>query len=380
MKRQVNVDAEARNQFQQALRITRSVKYQIFVIAALAVSAVVAYVLGEYTHADGHLQDFFLGLSGNLAVAVVIFLFLDRGIKSLHPISEIRSFPANEFIEGMKFVGRGDRIRILETFTSLTNDHYEEFSLAVREALRRGAKIEILLFHPYSEGAIKRAQQLQGKTNVEEEIRKNLARLYNLQITIEHKIKRNFEVKLYTALPSIAMYRWGDWAFVSLFPIGSRADNCPNLRVPMDNPFGSYADDTFNELWDGTIEAPTLALHQHMRLCMESAPSNHELPEHGYYFAYDEQNGVVNRSQCYLVEESKTFFLSIYEAPKEREKVTFFIDEKEWQATPHLLNPKSLAEIEEIEHAKQLIERRYEWTPGRLGNNPIIRLKDIVEV
>ena len=361
-----------------SLRISKSVKTQIFVVAALLVSSIAAYILGTYIKLDSHTQNFFAGLSGNLIVAVIIFIFLEQGIKSLHPISEIRSLPATEFIENMGKAKSGTRIRILETFTSLTNEHQETFAAAVKQATKNGAKVEILLFHPFSDGAKKRAQQLRGQANVEEELQKNLARLYSLQSQLEHRGKSALEVKLYNALPSIAMYRWGDWAYVSLFPIGKRADRCPNLKVPIDNPFGSYVDDTFEELWVGTPEAPSIPLDSHMRLHIEPFMTAHESSNLGHYFAYDEVDGKADGSKCYIVEHGHTFFFSIYENLQEKEKVVFYVDEKKWQAEPHLLNPRDTLELDEYTHALRLVERRYELIEGKLGGTPIIiRFKNI---
>jgi hypothetical protein len=372
---------KSNTRLEQAMRISRSVKTQYYIVSTLVVSAILALILGTSFKLETHVQAFFLGLSGNLIVAVIIFLFLEQGIKSLHPISEIRNLPASEFIENMSRIKAGACIRILETFTSLTNEHQAEFAAAVKATLRSGIKIEVLLFHPYSEGAMKRAQQLQGQADVMDELRKNLARLYDLQSEMEYQSRANLEVKLYSALPSIAMYRWGEWAYVSLFPVGKRGDRCPNLKVPMDNPFGSYVDDTFEELWVGTIEAPTIPLDLHMRLRIEPATPIPTHADPGHYFAYHEVDGQVDRSKCFVLEHVHTFFFSIYEKVKEKDKVIFYVDGKKWQAAPHLLNARDSLELDEFLHALRLVERRYEWPEGKLGGNPmIIRFKDIEEV
>jgi hypothetical protein len=372
---------------EQALHITKSVKNQFAVTLLLLIASIATYILGAYgtlglfNDFSQNIHDFLLGLSGNLIVAIIIFFFLEQGIKSLHPIGEIRTLPAKDFIESMKKVKHGGRIRILETFTYLITEQQYDFFDAIRDAARNGAKIEILLFHPYSEGARKRAQQLRGKIDVEDETRKNLARFNELYDSLDSRYKKNLEIKLYTALPSIAMYRCNDWAYVSLFPIGNRADRCPNLKVPMDNPFGSYVDDMFDELWIGTPGTPTISLHSHMFLYMEDNTLTNSISHPGYYFAYDVMNGEVDRTQCFLVENSNTFLFSIYENVKEKDRTIFFLDRKTWQAVPHRLNPDDVDDVDEFNRACNTIVQRYEWPAHKLGRHSIIiRLKDIQEI
>jgi hypothetical protein len=376
------VDRKDDNQFQRAIRITSNVKNQLFIVLGLSSAAIITAFFGINSVVRVNylpLADFLLGLSGNLIVALIIFLFLEQGIKSLHPISEIRNLPSSGFIENVRRVKRGDRIRILETFSSLINEHYREFEAAIKEAIKKDAEVEVLLFHPYSAGAKRRAEQLSGHVNVSEGIQKNLAHLYELQTETEYTGKKSLQIRLYTALPSIQMYRWGEWAYVSLFPIGNRSDRCPNLKVPMDNPFGSYIDDTFEELWKGTDEAPTISLNVHMRLQLDV--STLSITSSGYFFAYDEREGQVDRTCCFVVGGSNTFFFSIYDYFQEKESVSFLLDDKKWLAEPHLLNPKIPSELDELMHARELIEQRYGWAHGTLGPNPfILRFKNIKEV
>src|SRR5260221_11828013 len=106
-----------------------NVKKQLLIVLALSTGALVSAAFGllPLVHAKyPPLADLLLGLSGNLIVAIIIFLFLERGIKSLHPISEIRSLPYFEFIDSVRRAKKGDRIRILETFSSLINQYYTE--------------------------------------------------------------------------------------------------------------------------------------------------------------------------------------------------------------------------------------------------------------
>ncbi len=340
MERPAQVDSREKHQLERALRITMSVKKQLFVVIALFSAAIITVIFGIIPVVRVSyplIADFLLGLSGNLLVAIIIFIFLERGIKSLHPISETRSLPYSEFIENVRRANKGDRI------------------------------------------TKRRAEQLKGRANVPEGIRKNLAYLYELQSVTEHISPNSLQVRLYTALPSIQMYRWEEWAFVSLFPIGKRSDRTPNLKVPMDNPFGSYVDEAFEELWKGTDEAPTISIDDHMRL--QFIVPSPDLTSTSYLFSYNEHNDQVDRTNCYVVGDNSLFFFFIYEDVKEKENVIFLLDNKKWCAEPHVLNPKVSNDLNELTHARELIERRYGWAKERLGPNPfILRFKDIKEV
>src|SRR5689334_10106878 len=202
MKQLDRVASRDENQLERAIRITRGVKKQFFIILALSSAALLTAIFGTVPTVRASyppIADLLLGLSGNLFVAVIIFLFLEQGIKSLHPISEIRNLPTTEFIGSVRLAKKGDRIRILETSSSLINEHYAEFASAITKAIREGAEVEILLFHPYSQGARRRAEQLKGRANVPESIRKNLAHLYEVQSITEHDIQKSIQVKLYSA-------------------------------------------------------------------------------------------------------------------------------------------------------------------------------------
>jgi hypothetical protein len=382
MKGPSRADKSESSQLERAIRITRNVKNQLIIILALSFAAIATIILGinPIVRANNSpLADFLLGLSGNLIVAIIIFLFLEQGIKSLHPISETRSLPYSEFIVNVRRAKKGDRIRILETYSSLINEYYTEIAAAIAEAIKQGAEVEILLFHPYSTGAKMRMEQLKGRANVPEGIRKNLAHLYKLQSVNENIDKKSLHVRLYSALPSIQMYRWNEWAYVSLFPIRNRSDRGPNLKVPMDNPFGSYIDDTFEDLWKGTDEAPTISLDAHM--CLQFTVSSANLTSSSYFFAYEERNEQVDITRCYVLGDSNGFFFSIYEFVKEKESVTFRLDNKKLEAEPHVLDPRDPKELDEFTHGRELIKRRYGWSNERLEPNPLIlRFNNIKEV
>lgn len=166
------------------LTISDQVKRQVLVILSLVVATLVAYVVGsvllrEPALAPASLGNFALGIAPNLLVAIVIFIFLERGIETLHPTKGLPELPLEQYIRDVRQLKRTDAVRVLDTWTFLLDDTYhEQFHDALLHSKAR--QIEILLVHPYSAGAIKRGEQLAREINFDDELRKNLARLFAL--------------------------------------------------------------------------------------------------------------------------------------------------------------------------------------------------------
>src|SRR5436305_15083874 len=86
MERPAQVDSREKHQLERVLRITRSVKKQLFVVIFLFSAAIITVIFGIIPVVRVSyplIADFLLSLSGNLLVAMIIFIFLERGIKSL---------------------------------------------------------------------------------------------------------------------------------------------------------------------------------------------------------------------------------------------------------------------------------------------------------
>ncbi len=378
MKKQELAENFFRKRSLWRISISKTVRVQIFIIVGVSLAAILTGILGEFFVVNADLRAFLLDSSSNLAIAVIIFLFLERGIKSLHPITETYKLPIHEIIEEIRNTRQSQRIRILDTFTALT-DNYPEFKDAAMTAIKKRTKIDVLLIHPYSIGAQKRAEQLKDPIDIAQEVNKNLRQFYAFCSGLEAKDKPYLEIRLYSALPSISLYHCNDWAYISLFPIGERGDESPNLKVPVDNPFGSYVDKTFEQLWHGTPKAPTIQFEEHMLLRLDvgdRGPSSL-----GYHFAYDVTKGGVDRSQCFILLDHNPFLETVYHEAKVREKICFYVDGKKWRARPHILNARNTQDMDEYNRALDLIEQRYGWKKGTIGRDPEIAcFKDIIEI
>ena len=212
--------------------------------------------------------DVLLGFAIEMGGAVVVFLILEQGIEkirrlSIFEVGEQPELPIAKFIEDVRKAS--DQVRILDTWTCLINeDEYrKDFEPALKEAIRNGAKVEILLIEPDSEGARQRAAELGGSgIDVIEEIRRCLRRFGRLQQEVEEEItnsgdgQKHLEIKLYNASPSIYLHWCDDQTYWSFFSVNKRADKTPQLEVPISAQLGRYLAHRFDELWEDDDTRP----------------------------------------------------------------------------------------------------------------------------
>lgn len=207
-------------------------------------------------------------ISGVLS-SIAVYWVLDETIKEVFGISELPELPLKQFIQEISSV-QGKNIYILETFTDLAiqNHLYLEFSKIIKQVVSEGSKVHILLVHPDSDAARKRAGELSEvnpSIKVPEFIDTTLARFYQLseEVIAETKNYNNLQIKLYTSNPTIAMHRWGEEAYVSFFPVNQRSDESPNLKLSTVTTFGRYCVVKFEELWNSDS---TISLQSYMQL------------------------------------------------------------------------------------------------------------------
>jgi hypothetical protein len=300
-------------------QLEETIREQWPIIAALIGAAVVVvvaaeYVLPQFGVRNGDLTAFLLNLSADLCGAVVIFVSLERGIKSLNAITVIPVLPVDRFINEIRT--RGKIVRVLETWTALVNDDAcrYQFAEALRHALRSNATVQVFLIHPDCSAAPQRAQQLAGSVDVIQEIRKSIRRFYALDA-----LGRGLEVRLYNALPSITMYQCNRTAYVSLFPVSAPSSQHDLLEVEMFSRFGLFIERSFDELWAGSGNSRTIPVQAHMRLTLD--PS---VPGPGAYFAFQPDHGLPGRMRGYLAGPRLWDYL--LEDGQLRDRIAFDVD------------------------------------------------------
>lgn len=213
---------------------------------------VLAFIAGvllllRYAHNRGtnETNNLFEGLLVEVAGTLILFVVLNRSIKSIAGIGVHERLPIEAFIDAASEASR--EVAILETFTDLVNSgrHQDKFKIAIQQALSRGAKVRVLLVLPESNSARERAIQLK-ETDVKQQIELTVARFFAIT---QDLAKADLEVRLYDSPLFAALHRWDDRSYVSFFPVDQRSDHVPNLEVAVNTPLGRSVLEQFELLW-----------------------------------------------------------------------------------------------------------------------------------
>jgi hypothetical protein len=164
--------------------------------------------------------------------------FANIGLTYIYP-----NFPRDKFSQAIdRAIESSDsehkQVDILQTFAPNLNDYYEDFIRCLRNNLR----VRILLAWPYSEAAKLRENVLRRYANSsigdEDEIDirdRTIANLETLEkiVRVTHELQL-LDIRLYDTLPSMAIYRAGDYMLAAPFLHGSLAVNTFQLELHLD--------------------------------------------------------------------------------------------------------------------------------------------------
>lgn len=123
---------------------------------------------------------------------------------------------------------------------------------SLRNALRRGASVEILLINPLSEVAAQRARDLTGqRMSITRGIGNNLALLNAIRMDDAlPNVRMNLRVKLYDTSPGVAYYRVDRDAMIAFYPPDIVSDEGQHLDFPLGSRYGGAINDYFSRVWD----------------------------------------------------------------------------------------------------------------------------------
>ena len=161
--------------------------------------------------------------------------FSDIGLTYIHP-----NFPRDRFgAEIDRVINSADRdlkqVDILQTFAPNLNDYFEYLTRSIQNDVR----VRILLAWPYSEAAKLREDVLRkyAQNSVSDEINICDCVIANLEILEKIiRISNNstlLNIKLYDTLPSLSIYRAGDYILAAPFLHGSLAVNTFQLELKL---------------------------------------------------------------------------------------------------------------------------------------------------
>jgi hypothetical protein len=224
-------------------------RYYLAVMVFLA--AVVAILLVLSSSLPDYGRNLSLNLAadliGTIVVLFVIAPFIERA--ELQRDSVLDRFDHRSFIR--QAADARHRIVILEMWTDLLQDGYQRpFLNSIRAALEQDVEVRILLLDPDARAAEQRADDLLRRTNVVDNIMDNLLVLNNFRNDLPERLRSNMEIRVYSALPPVQMYRVDDRIVVSFYPVNITSWNAAQYQTSPRAQLGTFVGTKFDELWE----------------------------------------------------------------------------------------------------------------------------------
>lgn len=173
--------------------------------------AVVAILLWLSSSLESYGKNLSLNIAADLIGAIVVLFLIAPFIAraELRRDSVLERFDHREFIR--QAADARYRILILELWTDLLQGGYQRpFLNSICEALEQNVEVRMLLLDPDARAAEQRADDLLRQTNVVDNIMENLRILHEFVRDLPERLQRNIEIRVYSALPPVQMYRVDD--------------------------------------------------------------------------------------------------------------------------------------------------------------------------
>jgi hypothetical protein len=193
-------------------------------------------------------QNLLLNLSPELLTTIITLLIIQPFLSRLEEdrVREHLRLDYPSFCE--KVAQTSDVVEVLDTFSYLFSGRTcERFAEAARAAVSRGATVRIMLLDPDSPAALQRSHELSADVRLE--VMRNLRDLKHLEARLPRDRLGQMQVRVYSAAPSIQLYRSGERIMVSFYPVDQLSGEGQQLEVRITSPLGSFVSERFAELW-----------------------------------------------------------------------------------------------------------------------------------
>lgn len=172
------------------------------------------------------------------------------GVTRFHP-----NFPHDQFLRWVR--NSHSTIQVLYTYSTVVWSQRD----AIKDAVQRGVKLQLLLIDPHSHAAKQREADLND--DISFGVRQSLYGAYKVQDAIEDKSL--VEVRLYSSLPYLIYMRCDNRALVGFYPMGKMGNTSPHLEIYyLDRGMGEFAATQFAAVWDKAVPVD-LSEYAHMQ-------------------------------------------------------------------------------------------------------------------
>jgi hypothetical protein len=243
---------------------------------------------------DGY-RDLLANLGATFLGVIATVVVLDPLIKgSRTPEEAIHSeFPYELFLNG---VCRSARlVRILGAWPYVMDHPWRaRFLPALKDAVQRGVRVQILLLDPGSKAAEQRARDLAREFDVSAVIGEVLREFWSLTKALPEWARNYLEIRVYSLLPPARMYRWDARAISSFFPMGNwEGSDIKHYETNMTSRLAQFVDDQFQLIWH---DADTIALSSYFELSLDIAvPGVEFISRSAKYVVYEDQVYIAGR-------------------------------------------------------------------------------------
>lgn len=248
---------------------------------------------------DGY-RDLFANLGATFLGVIATVVVLDPLIKgSRTPEEAIHSeFPYELFLNGVRRSAR--LVRILGAWPYVMDHPWRaHFLPALKDAVQRGVRVQILLLDPGSKAAEQRARDLAREFDVSAVIGEVLREFWSLTKAFPDWARNYLEIRVYSLLPPARMYRWDARAVSSFFPMGNwEGSDIKHYETNMTSRLAQFVDDQFQLIWNDT---DTITLSSYFELSLDIAvPGVEFISRSAKYVVYQDQVYLAGRG---IVEE-----------------------------------------------------------------------------
>jgi hypothetical protein len=171
------------------------------------------------------------------------------GVHSILP-----NFPNEKFISLLE--NSKHKIRLLNTWVP----RLEDYESPIKEVLKKGVDVEMLLLHPKSpivelrektlnHNKIAEVVSVKNGLNSNRKIIKNIA-----EYKQDKNLNGNLSLRLYNTVPAISIFQVDDTMYVSIFVHGKLAVDSPQMKIIDDQSnMRKFIEDEFNEIWNNDV-------------------------------------------------------------------------------------------------------------------------------
>lgn len=248
---------------------------------------------------DGY-RDLLANLGASFLGVIATVVVLEPLIKGSRTPEEVihSEFPYELFLNGLCRSSR--LVRILGAWPYVMDHPWRRrFLPALKDAVQRGVRVQILLLDPGSKAAEQRARDLEREFDVSAVIGEVLREFWSLKKELPEWAANYLEIRVYSLLPPARMYRWDARAISSFFPMGNwEGSDIKHYETNMTSRLAQFVDDQFQLIWN---DSDTITLSSYFELKLDIAvPGVEFISRRAKYVIYQDHVYVAGRG---IVEE-----------------------------------------------------------------------------